>query len=68
MTQLLDDMMNKRRRRTGNTGTFLKYDLFVANACRLFLKITMLSDILNEEGTAIQEWVFTGTQQLDTTI
>ena len=60
-TAIMDDMMEERKRRSGQTGTFQKYDLWMANACRLYLKISMLSDI-------IQPWVFSGDRQLDTTI
>ena len=38
----------------------------MVNACRLYLKVTMLSEILDANGEYIQQWAMHGTQQNET--
>ena len=38
----------------------------MVNACRLYLNVTMLSEIMDANGAYIQQWAMNGTQQNET--
>jgi len=44
-----------------NTPTLVKDTIWMVNACRLYLNVTMLSEILDADGNSIQHWVIYGT-------
>ena len=50
------------------TPNLVKDTIWMVNACRLYLKVTMLSEILDTDGICIQQWAMNGTQQSTTVL
>ena len=47
---------------------FKAHDLWGVLACRLYLKVTMLSEIVDDTGQYIESWAMYGERQSNTTI
>ena len=62
-TAIMDDIRNEKELRRDTTIHLHPLALWHVNACRLYLKVTMKSDIVNSDGTEILHWVMEGTQQ-----
>jgi len=52
----------------GDTEYITNSDMHEMNACRLYLKVTMLSDITDDTNKSIYPWALTGSEQSNTTI
>ena len=63
---VMDAISRTKRSRQGKTQHLPKHAIWYANACRLYLKITMLHEICTPCGCYIQEWAMDGRQQHDT--
>jgi len=50
------------------TSQLVKDTIWMVNACRLYINVTMLSEILDAEGNYILQWAMHGTQQNETEI
>jgi len=48
------------------TPQLVKDTIWMVNACRLYLNVTMLSEIMDANGAYIQQWAMNGTQQNET--
>ena len=63
-TSLMDDMLTARERLRGTVPAFKEHDLWGVLACRLYLKATMLSEIVDETGGHyIENWAMYGEHQ-----
>jgi hypothetical protein len=65
---IMDGIARTKQERKGTTQHLPKKALWYANACRLYLKITMLHDICSPCGKYIQEWALDGHRQNATDI
>ena len=63
---VMDAISRTKRSRQGKTQHLPKHAIWYANACRLYLKITMLHEICTPCGRYIHEWAMDGRQQHDT--
>lgn len=50
----------------GNTECITDSDMYKLNACRLYLRITLLSDMTDEDNKSIYPWILTGDKQATT--
>ena len=62
-TALMDDFVTARERIRGTVPAFKEDDLWGVNACRLYLNVTMLSQILDDTGQCIAQWAMKGEKQ-----
>ena len=65
---VMDSIARTKAVRQGKTQHLPKHALWYSNACRLYLKITMLHEICTPCGKYIHEWAMDGRQQHDTDI
>ena len=63
---VMDAIMNMKKRRQGTSQHLPTQSIWHANACRLYLKITMLHEICTPCGKYIHEWAMDGSQQYET--
>ena len=63
---LMEDMIIERERRRGTVSAFKPYDLWGVNACRLYLGVSMLSEITDETGQSIALWAMYGHRRNET--
>ena len=67
-TAIMNDIITEREKRRGTVPAFKTHDLWGVLACRLYLKITMLSEIVDDTGHYIEPWAMYGERQSSTTI
>ncbi len=53
----------KEEREISPTIRIRKKQIYLANVCQLYLKVTWLSEIPNWDGTGITGWAYHGTRQ-----
>ena len=63
---ITDVLVTTCRARKGTPTHINPIEIYLANACRLYLKVTWLSDICTTGGDRIASWAFYGTRQNDT--
>ena len=63
-TAIMDDFARVAKDRLNNPITRIKMNqIYMANACRLYLKVTWMSELLSWDGACIAGWAYNGTQQ-----
>ena len=62
-TAVIDAIMRTKKIREGTTNHLHKQAIWYANACRLYLKITMLNEICTPCGRYIHSWAMDGSQR-----
>ena len=67
-TAIINDIITEREKRRGTVPAFKAHDLWGVLACRLYLKVTMLSEIVDDTGQYIEPWAMYGDRQSNTTI
>ena len=65
---IMDAIKNTKISRQGTSYHLPKKALWYANACRLYLKVTMLHDICTPCGLYINDWAMDGSNQSNTTL
>ena len=65
---IIDTLIKVQDKHKGFSSFVLSQHIVYANACRLWLKVTMLSDIVTNEGTHIVDDYLYGTMQKTTDI
>lgn len=65
---LMDVFIDLQTTRAGTPLALPKQAIWHLNACRLYLKITMLSDITTQDGSQLCAWALNGTQCAQTNI
>ena len=59
-TAIIDDFVATARARKGTATHVRPIHIELANACRLYLRVTWLSDILTVDGKNVAPWAFFG--------
>ena len=62
---VIDAIMETQKKRQGTSNHLPKTSIWYANACRLYLNITMLSEISTPCGKYIYEWAMDGSKKND---
>jgi hypothetical protein len=65
---IMDAIIETKIKRKGTTNHLPKQAIWLANACRLYLKVTMISDISSACGKYILNWAMDGSQRSTTTL
>jgi len=65
---IMDRFRDRIEEQKGTSGNQGKYTIWHANACRLYMKVTMLSDITNPDGRSIAKWALNGSKKAITPI
>jgi hypothetical protein len=65
---IMDGIARTKQERKGKTEHLPKQALWYANACRLYLNITMLHEITTPCGRYVYDWVMSGEQIQDTNV
>ena len=65
---IMDRFRDRIEEQKGTSGSHGKYTIWHANACRLYMKVTMLSDITNPDGRSIAKWALNGSKKAITPI
>jgi ribonuclease HI len=60
---IIDAIQLIKNRRKGTTNHLPKTTIWYVNACRLYLQVTMLSEITTPCGNYLEEWAFHGTRR-----
>jgi len=60
---IMDDLLEQQEKRRGTLSAVHSKDLINANACRLYLKVYNISDIVTSDGKEIATWAMDGTVQ-----
>ena len=60
---IMDALIETQRKTAGTTSFLPDQRIVFANACRLWLRITTLSDIVDASGTKIMDWAMNGEKQ-----
>lgn len=63
---VIDAITRTKLRRKGTSQHLPKHAIWYANACRLYLKITMLNEICTPCGQYIEDWAMDGRKQHET--
>jgi hypothetical protein len=59
-SSIIDDFVATAKSRKGSSAHIRPIQIALANSCRMFLRVTWLSDILAEDGKRIAPWAYFG--------
>ena len=64
---ILEAIIKIKKQRQGTSNHLPKTAIWYTNACRLYLRVTMLSEICTPCGKYVEEWALNGTRRNDMT-
>ena len=64
---IIESIIRAKKKHKGSSSFIPSQHIVYANACRLWLRVTMLSDIVTDDGTHIHDKYLYGTEQRQTT-
>jgi hypothetical protein len=65
---IIDAVMAEKIKRQGTTNHMNKNAIWYVNACRLYLRVTMLNEICTPCGQYVHHWAYYGQRRSDTTL